>query len=584
MADSEASKPAPSNGLPKDAQDPINRRESFSSQNSQTARQFIESQIRLEADAREILPYSFDTCTKALGPLRQSLFACLTCNPPPTASSDENASYTPAAVCYSCSIACHGEHNLVELFSKRNFVCDCGTTRMSSSSPCTLRNDPHTGAKGVHSEEPHPGNKYNHNFQNKFCGCDEDYDPNQERGTMFQCLGVGTVETGGCGEDWWHPECLIGLSRDWYKNAKQQEKEKQEEVKAEDAVAAENGDDNNNNKSDEVDDDDDEETPLPPGFPEEADFDMFICYKCVDSNPWLKRYAGTTGFLPPVFKEGGLAKPIASEAKSAEATDKEPTTAEPINPVTTSAQSEPTLNSKKRKADDNGDDDDVEPQPTAEPAAKRIKDDETSESTGTNTDTVTAPATTNTASPSSSSQPQPDQPNAPKHTTLPTTPPPQTFSLFLTETFRDNFCRCPDCYPHTLAAHPQLREEEEAYEPPVSEDGDHHHGDGARSTGTGSLLDRGEAALSNIDRVRAIEGAMVYNHLRDRVKEFLKPFAESGTAVSAEDIKAYFEKLRGDDQHIREAAAAGQASSGGGSGDGGGAGQDGDSRREQNGY
>ncbi|PYI22836.1 hypothetical protein BO86DRAFT_390206 [Aspergillus japonicus CBS 114.51] len=580
MADPEASKPAPSNGPPKDAQAATNRRESFSSQNSQTARQFIESQIRLEADAREILPYSFDTCTKALGPLRQSLFACLTCNPAPTDSSDDNASYTPAAVCYSCSIACHGEHNLVELFSKRNFVCDCGTTRMPSTSPCTLRNDPQTGAKGVHSEEPHPGNKYNHNFQNKFCGCNEDYDPNQERGTMFQCLGVGTVETGGCGEDWWHPECLIGLSRDWYQTAKQQEKEKQQDVKAEDAVVAENGDDNKNKQNDEPDDDDDEETPLPPGFPEEGDFDMFICYKCVDSNPWLKRYAGTTGFLPPVFKEGGLAKPVACEAKPAETTDQEPTTAEPIDPTTTtSAQSERTLNSKKRKADD----DDVEPQPTAEPSAKRIKDEETSEPTGTNTDTVTAPSN-NAASPSTSSQPQPDQPTAPKHTTLPTTPPRQTFSLFLTETFRDHFCRCPDCYPHTLAAHPQLREEEEAYEPPVSEDGDHHHhhGDGARSTGTGSLLDRGEAALSNIDRVRAIEGAMVYNHLRDRVKEFLKPFAESGTAVSAEDIKAYFEKLRGDDQHIREAAAAGQASSG--DGGGGGDGKDGDSRREQNGY
>ena len=30
---------------------------------------------------------------------------------------------------------------------------------------------------------------------------------------MFQCLGLGTVEEGGCGEDWWHPECLLGLPR-----------------------------------------------------------------------------------------------------------------------------------------------------------------------------------------------------------------------------------------------------------------------------------------------------------------------------------------------------------------------------------
>ncbi|CAK40319.1 uncharacterized protein An09g04650 [Aspergillus niger] len=371
------------------------RRESFSSQNSQTAKEFIESQIRLEADAREVLPYSFDTCTQDLGPLRQSLFACLTCNP-----STSEESYTPAAVCYSCSISCHGEHDLVELFNKRNFVCDCGTTRMPATSPCTLRNDPKTGAKGVHSEQPHQGNKYNHNFQNKFCGCGEDYDPHKERGTMFQCLGLGTVETGGCGEDWWHPECLIGLPRDWYKD-----------------------------------------------------------------------------------------------------TDK---------PITT----EPSFTSSN--------------------------------------------------------------PSAPKHTHLPTTPPSRTFSLFLKDDFRDHFCRCRDCYPH-LASHPQLREEEETYEPPMSEDGDGDGPNGGGSTGTGSLLDRGEAALSNIDRVRAIEGAMVYNHLRDKVKEFLKPFAETGKAVSAEDIKSYFEKLRGDEQSIRDAASSAAGGGGGDDGDGG----DGGNRREQ---
>ncbi|PYH48586.1 putative metaphase-anaphase transition protein (Mlo2) [Aspergillus saccharolyticus JOP 1030-1] len=568
MADSEAPHPPPTSGPSKDTQDAVKRRESFSSQNSQTARQFIESQIRLEADAREILPYSFDSCTKALGPLRQSLFACLTCNPAP---SDVQTSYTPAAVCYSCSIACHGEHTLVELFAKRNFVCDCGTTRMPSTAPCTLRNDPETGAKGVHSEEPHAGNHYNHNFQNKFCGCGEDYDPNQERGTMFQCLGVGTVETGGCGEDWWHPECLIGLSRDWYKNAKQEEKEKQKDVKPEDGIPAVSGVNEN-------DDDDDDETPLPPGFPEEGDFDVLICYKCVNSNPWLKRYAGTPGFLPPVYKEGGLAKPsvVSEKPNPAETADKKPTITEPSGPVTTDAQTEP-ANPKKRKADDP--DNSAQAETTAEPATKRIKDEEEGASEPT---TTTTNADTNPAPPIQlQEETTPPSTLKPKHASLPTNTPTQPFSLFLHESFRDHLCRCPECYPH-LAAHPQLREEEETYEPPVSEDGE-GGGDGARSTGTGSLLDRGEAALSNIDRVRAIEGAMVYNHLRDKVKEFLKPFAESGTAVSAEDIKAYFEKLRGDDQHIREAAAAtgGQASDrSGGQGDHDG----GDGRREQNGY
>jgi E3 ubiquitin-protein ligase UBR7 len=68
---------------------------------------------------------------------------------------------------------------------------------------------------------------------------------------------------------------------------------------------------------------------------------------------------------------------------------------------------------------------------------------------------------------------------------------------------------------------------------------------------------------------------MVYNHLKDKVKSFLQPFAESGQAVGAEDIKAYFEKLRGDEQAVK--AASGAAVAGGDEGEG-------DGRREQRGY
>ena len=60
------------------------------------------------------------------------------------------------------------------------------------------------------------------------------------------------------------------------------------------------------------------------------------------------------------------------------------------------------------------------------------------------------------------------------------------------------------------------------------------------------------------------------------MKSFLQPFAESGQAVGAEDIKAYFEKLRGDEQGMRSA----QTLIGGGDGGGDNAG---DSRKEQSG-
>ena len=87
---------------------------------------------------------------------------------------------------------------------------------------------------------------------------------------------------------------------------------------------------------------------------------------------------------------------------------------------------------------------------------------------------------------------------SPYHELLPDAPV-GAISLFCKEDFRDHFCRCSECYPH-LKELPQLLEEEEPYEPPVSESGE----EGGQSVGTGSLLDRGEAALSNVDRVRAI--------------------------------------------------------------------------------
>lgn len=79
-----------------------------------------------------------------------------------------------------------------------------------------------------------------------------------------------------------------------------------------------------------------------------------------------------------------------------------------------------------------------------------------------------------------------------------------------------------------------------------------------------------------MDRVRAIEGVMAYNHLKENLKTFLKPFAESGQPVGAEDVKAYFQKLRGDDKDQREQEEEMR-------GDEGGQGSEGDGRREEKG-
>lgn len=124
---------------------------------------------------------------------------------------------------------------------------------------------------------------------------------------MFQCYGLATEETGGCGEDWWHPECVLGLERG--KGESVGTKETSEVTLVNSSSAP-----------------DDEETaepgpPLPPGFPAEDDFETFICYKCIEVNPWLKAYAGTTGFLSPVFKATHTARPTTLQGQEKNALD-----------------------------------------------------------------------------------------------------------------------------------------------------------------------------------------------------------------------------------------------------------------------
>jgi len=276
---------------------------------------------------------------------------------------------------------------------------------------------------------------------------------------------------------------------------------------------------NENDGAADSEDEKEEEDPLPPGFPQEDEFDHFLCYKCVENNPWIKRYAGTPGFLPPVYHDAELNTAQANATAMPAPTYK--------NGV-----------SKKRKANDN--DEESSTTTSMGPPKRQRSEDPT-------TTLSSIPETTLAITPKKQDS------NVCKLDTLPSTSQSSTpFSLFLKPDFRDHLCHCASCFP-LIKPYPQLLEEEETYEPPISEDGDN---DGAASVGTGSLLDRGEAAFNNMDRVRAIQGAMAYAHLKDNLKSFFQPFAESGKAVGAEDIKAYFEKLRGDEQGIKDAAGS----------------------------
>lgn len=126
-------------------------------------------------------------CTYSEGYMkRQALYSCLTCIP--EAKSDVTKA---AGVCLGCCFHCHEGHELVELYTKRNFRCDCGNTKFSNKS-CKLE----TAKTDVNEF-----NAYNQNFSGKYCGCNRPYpDPEDSvEDEMIQCVLC---------EDWYHTRHL----------------------------------------------------------------------------------------------------------------------------------------------------------------------------------------------------------------------------------------------------------------------------------------------------------------------------------------------------------------------------------------
>ncbi|KAJ8654807.1 hypothetical protein O0I10_009528 [Lichtheimia ornata] len=136
-----------------------------------TAIDIVDQQTALEKEANEILPGKFEACTFDKGYIRQPLYACKTC-------SHDNTE--PAAMCYSCSIACHADHELFELFAKRNFRCDCGIEHKFGEHPCQL------SSLSKQQTASNDDNAYNHNFFGHYCRCDKFYDPAKDECTMYQ--------------------------------------------------------------------------------------------------------------------------------------------------------------------------------------------------------------------------------------------------------------------------------------------------------------------------------------------------------------------------------------------------------------
>ena len=193
-----------------------------------TVDDYISNQLALEQEAKELMPWSPKTCTYNMGPIRQQVFACKTHN--------------NIGICYSCSILCHTSCDIVELFTKRHFTCDCGTERdnrvkKDNEVRCMIR-------KNTSDDIPASDNIYNQNFKGFFCDCSKEYDPDSPA-IMLQCI-LGLE----CDEDWYHDYCIMGKKDT--KIIRRGDKENQEVLEE-----------------------------APEGFPELESFDSFICWKCI---------------------------------------------------------------------------------------------------------------------------------------------------------------------------------------------------------------------------------------------------------------------------------------------------------------
>ncbi|KAJ7233855.1 hypothetical protein B0H12DRAFT_1028234 [Mycena haematopus] len=429
---------------------------------SQTLSAYVASQDELLQEAALALPHQFSQCTYALGPIRQAVYLCLTC---PEAR----------GFCSACSIACHTDHNQIELFPKRNFRCDCPTAAIAHA--CTL----HTQNEPVNAR-----NQYGQNFQAKFCRCGRPYDAKTERETMIQCLSC---------EDWFHESCCMLRTRPELRPpTPEPDHHDAPSTEAAEEEAVSGGDDDASDAS---------SSGLPPPLITSEDYDAFVCRACVIAIPTLRRLVGTPGAITVVRADASSPWRRLGNGPLPEDADAPVVIAD----FETSASA-----GAKRQAP-------TQDAPAAEPAAKRAR---TEPSGSTSTKPCLAPPIEPLAQTAYTSTAELNWDTALC-----------TGDVFLTDNFRERWCRCDSCLP-SLEAHPYLLEEEETYEPPEDPD-----------SGL-SLEELGMRALERLPRERAIDGIIAFNAMRDNLRAYLRPFAEDGKVVGEADVQTFFEQLTKD--------------------------------------
>ncbi|KAI0371960.1 hypothetical protein BV20DRAFT_1065429 [Pilatotrama ljubarskyi] len=431
---------------------------------SATLTSVLESQASLLQEAALALPHQFSQCTYSLGHIRQAVYLCLTC-------ARASPSSSPRGICSACSIACHTDHEQLELFPKRNFRCDCPTRALTH--PCTL----HTTL-----EEPNDQNVYGRNFEGVFCRCGRPYDAEKERETMIQCLAC---------EDWFHESCLNLRER-----PSSREPTPAPEPPADDGAS------------------DASSSGLPPPLIRADDYDALVCSGCVRKIDAIRRVAGTPGTLMIVRSSRDepwriIGKDEGKETTQVDIESKGQSGAEDVSdgPAPSGGKRERSLSAGE------------------EPLTKRARMSPEAESPSPCLAPPQDPRVVQMLA-------KLDNCSAADIASLSEDETRDTYmgagDVFLTEGWRDRWCRCKKCLP-SLQAHPFLLEEEETYEPPEDPD-----------SGL-SLEELGMRALQRLPRDRAIDGIMAFNAMRDDLMRHLRPFAERGEEVKEADIRAFFD-------------------------------------------
>lgn len=293
---------------------------------------------------------------------------------------------------------------------------------------------------------------------------------------MIQCLAC---------EDWFHESCLHLRARP---SSREASPVRENEVTGHDNDA----DDNQSEAS---------SSGLPPPLVSAEDYDAFVCSSCVRSIDILRRYAGTQGVIMVVRDtEDSPWKKLGGNPSGVDA----PTTAE----------------DQPLDVDDS----------LAAPGQKRSRSHSLHSDEPERKKQHISPEP---SSPCLAPAPNPiaqaifqglQQPSGTKE-------PLGVGDVFLTEGWRERWCRCSRCFP-SLGDRPYLLEEEETYEPPEDPDS------------ALSLEELGMRALERLPRDRAIDGIRAFNDMRDDLLAYLRPFAQEGRVVGEADVREFFETLR----------------------------------------